>query len=629
MFSPVERAAQAAWKPQDIRKPWEWCQDNIVIPNTSPIPGPFRAANSPWVKEVMEVAADKRVSFIAVKCAAQSSKTMTMKCLLCYDIAEDPGPEMYVMANKDDAAEFVRDRFVPVLNNCKPVKDLLLRESKTGFTFRTMPLYFVGAGSPAKLMGKPMKRLKLDEVRNYPKGALDTVLKRVRAFGSLAQVFIISTPDTAGDEMDRAFKRGDQRTIHFPCPQCGSMQQLLFERLMAVHPETGLPCQWGEVPGAREEGKWHFSVLKPAIRFVCPKCQHCISDTPTERKTICRTSQFIRMNPKAEPSDVSFTWNALLPWWVPWIDIVKEFLLAREAIRLGEIQPMKTFVTETLGESWEDRLGVIEDFGYLEARKAEYDYGDVWPEGKRRFMAADPGEKGGEHYWYVIREFGPTGASRLVTHGMARTLAELEQIRKDNGVRDGDACIDSGYRAQQIYRFCLSSRWKAFKGEAREIYFVTRPHPQNAQKRITVRQIWNRSDAVVYNPETHARIGSLPLWLYSDFSTQDLLEEYMHGLIGNWTLPRNTVREYFKHIAAERREQKEDGKGVITTYYHRYGEQGKRDCEKIILVAAIIASALTTPRPAPPSGEQKPDGKPDNSPLIDGRDTDTGQARQA
>jgi hypothetical protein len=451
-----------------------------------------------------------------------------------------------------------------------------------------------------------MKRLFLDEVRNYPEGALETVLKRVRAFGELAQVFIISTPDKAGDAVDQNFKRGDQRTLHFPCPKCGTMQQLLWEQLKAQHPETGLPCGWGDVPGAKVDGKWDFGVLRKAIRFVCAngKCGHMIADTPLERKTICKTAHFIRMNPKAEPSDVSFTWNALLPWWVSWGDQAKEFLLAREAIRLGDIQPMKTFINETLGEPWEDRLGVMDDYGYLEARKAEYEYGEVWPEGRRRFMAADPGEKGGEHYWYVVREFGPMGASRLVTHGKAATLAELDQIRKDNNVLDGDACIDTGYRAQQIYRFCMGSKWKGFKGEAREIYFVARPHPQQPQKRINVRQIWNRSEAVVYNPATHARIGSLPLWLFSDFSTQELLQEYMQGLLGNWTLPRNVVREYLKHMANERREQKEDAKGVVTTYYHRYGEQGVRDCEKIILVAAIIASVLSTPRPVA-SAEKK------------------------
>ena len=51
--------------------------------NTSPMPGRWRSDNSPWVKEAMEAVADNRVSDIAIKCSAQSSKTQTFLNLAC------------------------------------------------------------------------------------------------------------------------------------------------------------------------------------------------------------------------------------------------------------------------------------------------------------------------------------------------------------------------------------------------------------------------------------------------------------------------------------------------------------------------------------------------------------------
>jgi hypothetical protein len=39
------------------------------------MPGRWRSDSSPWVKGLMEVFADNRVSDIAVQCSAQSSKT--------------------------------------------------------------------------------------------------------------------------------------------------------------------------------------------------------------------------------------------------------------------------------------------------------------------------------------------------------------------------------------------------------------------------------------------------------------------------------------------------------------------------------------------------------------------------
>jgi phage terminase large subunit GpA-like protein len=587
--NPVERAASAAWKPQDLRTPWEWCEEYVVVDSTSPLPGKWRSANSPWVKEVMEVAADKRVTVIAVKCSAQSSKTQTFMGLLCYDISEDPGPTMYVLANKEDAEDFVRDRVSPTFDNCKPVKELMLREAKLGYTFSTMPLYFVGAGSMAKLQGKPIKRLYLDEVRNYPSGALQTVRKRVRAFGSLAQEFMVSTPDAENDDVDMAFRQGDQRTPHFPCPACGCIQQLRFEQL-----------KWDRNEETKPGGQWNFDILASTIRYECEnnQCGHRIQDTPLERKNLCRSSRFVRMNPNAPRHHVSFTWNALLPWWVSWRGIVEEFLNARISARAGNLEPLKTFINETLGESWKDELGVIEDFGFLEARKGDYDFGDKWPESKRRFIAADKQEKGGEHYWYVVREFGDFGKSRLVSYGMCRTKQELEILRKENGVPILNAMIDSGYEAQDVYRFCASTGWKAFKGDQCDFYVVTKPDPKHRGQFINVRQMWRLTKAAVYNAQTKRRIGFVPLYTFASDPTSDMLMEYMTGLVGEWTIPKTTARDYFKQITAEHRVEKVDGRGrVHYVWEQKLKDNHLRDCEKMIQIGAIISKTIAASAP--------------------------------
>jgi phage terminase large subunit GpA-like protein len=592
MISPVERAARATWKAPDIRLPWEWCETHVTVDNTSSMPGPWRCNNSPWVRELMEVDADKSVTFIAVKCSAQSAKTQTILNLLCHDIAENPGPEMYVLANKEDCEDFVRDRFSPTVEHCAPVKELKLRETKLNFTFRTMPLYFVGAGSMAKLQGKPIKKLKLDEVRNYPPGALETVLKRVRAFGDLAQVMMISTPGKVGDAVDREFKRGDQRTYHFPCPCCGHMQQLRFTQL-----------RWDTNDTTKPGGKWNFDELAKTIRYECENasCKFPILDTPTSRKLICRSGRFIRMNPNAPKHHVSFTWNALLPWWVKWRSIVEEFIAARAAIRAGDINPMKTFVNETLGESWEDTLGVIEDFGFLESRKQPYEYGEKWAEEIVRFMAADKQEKGGEHYWYVIRAFGRNGKSRLVTHGKAISYAELEQIRKDFGVKAANCMIDSGYDAQSVYRFCLGSGWKAFKGDHKPYYPVFKRLKHGGRK--VFRQIWRKTEAAVYHPTSRLKIATIPLFTFCNDPAKDLLAEYMTGRLGEWTVSDEIGKDYMLQVTAERRQEKEDARGHIIHFWKQVRRDNHLgDCEIMLMLAAFIVGILrATPPPLKPA----------------------------
>ena len=213
------------------------------------MPGRWRSDNSPWVKEAMEAVADNRVSDIAIKCSAQSSKTQTFLNLACCCVSEDPGPAMWVMAAKDEAEAFVRDRVAPTFKNCRPVEAAKIRESKLEFTFATMPFYFVGAGSPSKLQSKPIRWLFLDEVRNYSPGALDTVLKHTRAFWNSRRL-IISTPDLENDSVDRAYKAGDQGSSISSAPVARSCPRRKRHDRLRVQGVRGLSL----LPGDRLEG---------------------------------------------------------------------------------------------------------------------------------------------------------------------------------------------------------------------------------------------------------------------------------------------------------------------------------------------------------------------------------------
>src|SRR5439155_2347588 len=119
-----------------------------------------------------------------------------------------------------------------------------------------------------------------------------------------------------------------------------------------------------------------------------------------------------------------------------------------------------------------------------DARKQDYDFGDPWPEERDRFMAADRQEAGGEHYWYVIRAFGPFGQSRLVTYGRCATREQLEELRKQYNVPVANAMLDSGFKASEVYRFCLATGWKAFKGDDTEYFRQRRLSHRGAIKNV-------------------------------------------------------------------------------------------------------------------------------------------------
>ena len=457
--------------------------------------------------------------------------------------------------------------------------------------FETMPLFVTGANSPSKLQSKPIRWLLLDEVRNYPEGALDMVLKRTRTFWN-ARRLIISTPDMENDAVDRAFKDGDQREWFFPCMKCGQFQMLVLAQLKAEHPQTRKCVKWEDVPGAKVGNVWKMDVLSPQIRYECVACGHLHADTAENRIHIMSAGKWIRQNPEAPRHRVSFHWNALLPKWVKWSAIVEEKVRADRALRLGDFQPLKDFINQTLGEAWEDRLKEFDDFGAIEDRKADYDPHEVRPDEATRFIGADV-QATGNRIRYVCRAYGKDRESSwLVEEGECSSEAELEAIRIGLGVPAHNVCIDSAYDTPAIYKACLQFKWKAFRGDERKEFVAVTLRP-NGEK-VNVRRCWAVSPVDPHiGSNMQNRVRPLKLYLWSNPSVKDILALAISGQEQKWTIPRHVSMTYLREMTSEAREPQEDTKGRITYAWVKKRRDNHRwDCECILQTAAIISGSI-------------------------------------
>ncbi|MCA1997021.1 MAG: phage terminase large subunit family protein, partial [Armatimonadetes bacterium] len=228
--NPLIRSFEAACRPPDRRPPWQWCENHLIVDNSSPFPGYWRSANSPWVKPVMEAFASNTVRNIAVRCAAQTAKTQTAIGCLCWAISESPGPGMWVTSTRTEMREFASDRLERTFAQCLPVQQLLVTNDSNRAQFVGMSLYYAWAGSKHRLQSKPIRWLFCDEVRNYAPGRVEMVLKRTRTYWNCCR-FLLSTAGEKGDAIDRAFQDGNQNVWHFRCPYCSAEQPLKFEHL--------------------------------------------------------------------------------------------------------------------------------------------------------------------------------------------------------------------------------------------------------------------------------------------------------------------------------------------------------------------------------------------------------------
>lgn len=534
----------------------------------------------------MEAFADESVNELSCMCSAQSAKTLTMLCLLAWAIAEDPGPILWVTSSIQEARKFAKSRLMPLLERCAPVAAKFPRDRHSKnmleIYFPGAPLIIAGSESEASLQSTPFRYIFLDEARSYPPGAIEMVSKRTRSYPHNYKRVFISTPDMEQDAVHRAFLDGDQRHFHSICDKCGH-----FFVLRWGDDTTPWGLKWDTNEETRPQGRYNFDKLKATVRYVCEKCGGVIRDVPHERKLLASRGEWRPNNPLAPSNCRSFHWGALLPWWTSWGNQVVEFLTAKAALKWNDHHPLKSFVNETKGEPWTDRLRYQADEQYLQRRVRHYDPREKWEPEQRRFMTVDVQGKGGRHFYFVIRAWGRGGASRRLHYGKVWSWDEIRQMSVEWTVKPDNVGVDSGTFTSEVYKAIVESgyRWKALKGDDRPFF---RSGDRN--------YIYARSDADPAIGTVQAgRVRPVTQFVWSKPSALDRLALFMHGLLGDWTIPPESDDEYSQQVTAYERRERTDARGIVRTEWHAKREDHYADCEQMQIICAAATELLDAP----------------------------------
>jgi hypothetical protein len=457
-------------------------------------------------------------------------------------------------SSDEEALKFCNERLMPSLRLCPPVAKQIPPERTVAksmeIMFPTMMFEAVGANSKAKLQSRARRFLLLDEVRNWPSWALPMVMKRVRTFWN-SRIVILTTPEAEKDTVHMQFLEGTQNRYHVPCMSCGVKAELDFNNLKAEHPTTHKCVKWSEVPGVIDEDKkWDFEALAPHIRYVCAACGHMHADHPQTRLRMTLEGEWVSHNPKAPPHLVSYTWSAMLPTWVKWRKVVEEFILAENALEFGNHEPLKGFITETLGQPWKDHLRFAKSEGYIDERLSDFTAPFVEA---RRFMTVDVQGKGGRHFYWSVHAFAAGGGHRVIAYGKAWSVEELRGVMVENKVEAANVGIDSGHWTAEVYGYILESgvlpngdyAWKALKGDKAPHYTVD-----------GVRQPYTWSFVDPYmGTQKQNQVRPIRQVLFSKSAMLDRAEAAMRGLGPKLELPKaeDMIHEYKMQLTAYER----------------------------------------------------------------------------
>ncbi|SHN78435.1 phage terminase large subunit family protein, partial [Oceanicella actignis] len=354
-----------AWGRGLTPDPWltvsEWADRHRWLSSrASAEPGRYRTDRTPYMRAIMDALSPghpaQRVVF---QKAAQVGATEAGNNWIGFVIHHAPGPMLAVQPTVELAKRNSRQRIDPLIEESPALKERVrparARDSGNTQLSKDFPggvLVMTGANSAVGLRSMPARYVFLDEVDAYPASAdeegdpVGLAEARSLTFAHRRKVFLVSTPTIRGvSRIEREYEASDQRRFFVPCPHCGAMQWLRFERL-----------RW-------EKGK------PETTAYHCDAC-----DEPIQEQHKPAMLSLGEWRPTAEARDartVGFHLSALYspPGWKSWADIARD----KEAAA-GSDEAERVFRNTVLGETWIE-TGDAPDWQRIAERRED------WPAG--------------------------------------------------------------------------------------------------------------------------------------------------------------------------------------------------------------------------------------------------------
>lgn len=618
-------AERDAWRLPEKMTVSEWAEKNRVLDaKNANESGPWKNSRTPYLVGVMDVFTDPGIEEITVMSSAQVGKTESIFNMIGYVADQDPGSALFIKAREDDAFSDAHNRLRPMFAESPSLRrripsgkaeDLLTKE----FRLDRMNLFFAGSNSPAALASKSIRYLFMDETDKWPlfsgreASPIKLALERTKTYWN-RKIVKLSTPTTEHGYIWKEYQRSDQRRFFVPCPHCGHFQVLSFQNIVIPKDE-------------REPGR--IRELKLAW-YECEHCREKITDghkAKMLRKGVWVakgqkiTAEGIVKGERPHGNHAGFWFNCLYSPWLTFSQIMAEFLESKDHDEL-----LMNFVNSWLAEIWREKAE-YRDATQVMHNRAEYPGGQV-PGGAVLLTAGIDVQK--HVLYYVVRGWGARMRSWLVEEGQieGEDLAEVEKAilsrtwpvlgadieggpASPDGLRRGGgalplalACMDSGYRTDEVYDFCRGRRnCRAIKGASRR---PLRPIAMNV---------------VDVHPVTGARMtaGGVRLWTIDTEHFKDFIFRRMNyppDSEDGWHIHQDVSLDYADQITSEQRVEVKRGRDTWLEWQVK--QAGRRnhlwDAEVYAAAAAhmlqfeierLARAADAPPRPAPPAPRQR------------------------
>lgn len=556
--------------------PLEWLETHVRIPHSARSTQ-WDRQTAPWWNDVIRDFTDPTCRQTFVQACTGAGKSTALEALVCWAVAQQPGPMLSITQTDETSAEWMNTRLMPVLDACEPIRPLMPADrhhkKKSGIYFAHMPL-ILGGANVSNAQEKSVQYLFLDECWTYS-DLISQFKKRLHDRWN-GYALLVSQSYEEPHALTEEWRSGEQFEWCHRCPKC----------------EAWVRPSWTDIKydeAKTERGEWNWGALVASVRHECPHCGHVTPDTTAARRALTNRSEW-----RSEGNDhvAGFRCrriSAQSVFWIRWSDLVIQWVQAMDAKHLGVLQPTKDFRMQRLAEPWkiEEELPPLE----LEASEYwvnEYNDGTPLPDEAARIMTVDVQQ---DHFWAVVRVWLKNGYSRLIWAGKVLTVDQLREMQTRLKVPEKRCLLDAGNSFHgRVYDICARYGWTALIGRQEDWFTVRGPDGK------AIRRYYSAPDKVVAPTMRDAqgkRVFVLFFYWSSD-PVKDILAHLRNTGAPVWEFPKDAPAEYVQHMNSERKRQTVDKRTKKTRL--RWTATGRHnhlwDAEAMNVVAAQMLGLL-------------------------------------
>ena len=494
----------------------------------------FDADANPALRQPFRRFFDNSRREICVVAPPGIGKTTLFEAALCYLAAEDPGDCLIASKNEDLLGQWLDSRLHPILSRCAPLADFLPRQSDRQKKLLLLRHMFIAAraANEASLQQISVRYAFGDECWQWGAGMLGYLRKRLHDRWN-GRTILVSQAGHEGGEWQTACELGDQYRYFWAC-RCGVRSEFRWSQV-----------RWN---GDEDKANLDWNRIRETVRLGCPHCDAEYPDTAEARRALVSGGAWEKVRDGEEPANETYLIPALANFRVPWARLVREFLTANAAAKLGDKTPLFQFRTQRLSEFWQDTFRGEDT---PELKTALYSW-RTYEDGRKiegeavRFLTIDRQQ---DHWWCCIRAWKENGESRLLRYEKLRTEEELRALQHRYGVEDRYTFQDSAYDTAAVYAQCARFGWFAVQGTGEGAF----EHPKKDLKgRVIGKEykMYSRIREVKVGRDVTARL----LFLASE-RLKDVTAHLRDGQGLAWGVPGDIGPEYRLQIMGESKKE--------------------------------------------------------------------------